>query len=200
MDQKQLLTLALFFLILLLILGLGLFFFYLTSKAVPLPEVSSPAPAPIAPKDQNEELFDRTVDYGPFYTPDQGWAACRFLKSDGQIGFKIDYDVTTAGSFSGAYLKVQDLDLAQVDKIHFRVAEAPDSPLPDRFKIEFKTKSAIARAFAVRAVEGRERVYDFPLKQIRSTPVTEIAIVFEHAKVGPLNQKGSIYLKDFVIE
>lgn len=165
-------------------------------------------------------FFKYVFDEGIFYTPHWGYANREFYevsskielappeglpsvfsKEDpGTVILKLDYDVFPQDSFSGIYFKIRDLDLSKVKRLSFRLKGDPEKPLPDQFRIELKDNLSTVRGFAVKPITRDWRLYDFHFNATKPAPISEVVLVFENSKVGPLNTNGIVYIKELTIE
>ncbi len=147
-------------------------------------------------------LFRYVFDEGAFYTPNFGFAKRRFYrdKKTNFVALRIDYDVFPQGSYSGMYLKTRDLDLSKFKRFSFRLKGDSRKPVPNEMRIEFKNRRAILFGFAARPKSDGEDLYAFELKAAKPTPISEIAFVFEHQKVGPFRLSGAVLIEDLTLE
>ena len=146
-------------------------------------------------------LFQYVIDHGTFYTPEFGHSEREFIKDEatGKVYLKIDYDVFLTGSFVGVYIKTRNLDLAKFKGLEFQARTNPEEGFPESMRIELKTDTGLARVFVPRDFKPTWQTYKYPLVLRRSTPITELALVFSNEKVGN-SKKGAVYLRDFNLE
>ncbi|HTL46582.1 MAG TPA: FecR domain-containing protein [Verrucomicrobiae bacterium] len=145
---------------------------------------------------QAGSLFDFVFDHGTFYTPKIGYAGREFFKDDntGEVYLEIEYDVFTKGTFTGMYIKTRNLDLAKYSALEFEMRRVPDEGIPQSMRLELKSKTGIARAFAAKLPKADWEKVSFPLHVRNETFMTELAIVFLHDRVGQ-DKKGAVQIR-----
>lgn len=142
-------------------------------------------------------LFDFVFDHGTFYTPEFGYALREFFKDEntGGVSLEVEYDVFPKGSFVGMYIKTRDLDLSQYSHLEFEMRQVPDEGFPQAIRLEIKSKSGVARAFAAKLPRKDWEKVSFPLHVKESIFSTELALVFLHDRVGEY-KKGSVQFRN----
>jgi len=112
---------------------------------------------------------------------------------DGSGFWKIDFDITTKGSFSGAWMKLNDLDVSNYDTFAFKArAEGVDKL---NLAVELKGRSVGRQV--VRDIGPEWKSIELPLKNFRLTSpkgLTELTIVFDTENTG--GRKGVLCLDD----
>jgi serine/threonine protein kinase len=107
--------------------------------------------------------------------------------------WKLDFDITNKGSFSGAWMKLNDLDVSDYDTFGFKArAEGVDSL---NFAIELKGRS-VGR-HVVRDVGPQWKSIEIPIKDLRLTStkgLSELTIVFSGETTGA--KKGFLCIED----
>jgi hypothetical protein len=141
-------------------------------------------------------LFKFVFDHGTFYTPKVGYAGREFFKDDssGEVYLEVEYDVFPKGTFVGMYIKTRGLDLSGYSHLEFEMRRVEDEAFPQSIRMELKSKSGIARAFAAKLPKTSWEKVSFPLHVKTSTLLTEIALVFFHDRVGE-EKKGSVQFR-----
>ncbi len=146
-------------------------------------------------------FFNDVSDEGAFYRPNWGYAERKFIQDeDDAVMLRLDYDVYPQDSFAGMYFKIKNLDLSKAKRLTLSVKGADEKPLADQFRIELKDRSSVIRGYAVKPIAKDWRFHSFDLNAQRPTPVTELVIVFENSRVGPLSTNSAVYIKDLSVE
>lgn len=142
-------------------------------------------------------LFKYVFDHGTFYTPNLGFADREFIKDEhnGEVHLQIKYDVFPTGSFVGMYIKTRYLDASKFKAFKFDIRGDADEGFPDSLRIELKGKQGLITAFNPRNLKKGWQTFEFPFKFSRSTPVSEVTIVFTNEKAGS-HKTGLIYMKE----
>lgn len=151
-------------------------------------------------------LFEYVFDHGTFYMPKFGFAAREFVLDDttGEVTFDVDYDVFPRGSFAGIYVKTRNFDISKFEKLEFMVRRAPDKDYPAAFRIEFKSRGQVLRAFAYRDMNTEQQIKkdwameSYALAANKPTLVDEITFVFSHDQVGEF-KKGGLQLRNLTL-
>jgi len=141
-------------------------------------------------------FFDFVFDHGTFYTPKVGYSGREFFKDEdsGEVFLEIEYDVFTRGSFAGMYIKTRNLDLSGYDTLEFEMRRVEGEGFPQSIRIELKSKTGIARAFAAKMPKPAWEKVSFPLHVRNETLMTEMAFVFLHDRVGE-DKKGAVQFR-----
>ena len=165
-------------------------------------EVSKDIKQPSDLRKQAGSFFGYVFDEHVFFRPANAFASHEFSvdRESKTAVLRLDYNVSPENSFSGVSFKTRGLDLSQMKHFSFSAKAGEGKPLPDRFRIEFKDQSSTVRRFSVAPVAYDWRLYDFDFKVSEPVSISEVAFVFEHARVGPLAATGTVYVKDLTIE
>ncbi len=151
-------------------------------------------------------LFEHVFDHGTFYMPKFGFASREFVldETTGEVTFDLDYDVFPRGSFAGIYIKTRDFDISKFEKLEFMIRRGVDKDYPEAFRIEFKSRGQVLRAFAYRDMNTEQqikkdwRMESYPLSASKTTLVDEITFVFSHDQVGEF-KKGGLQLRNLTL-
>ncbi|OGX06179.1 MAG: hypothetical protein A3G87_02250 [Omnitrophica bacterium RIFCSPLOWO2_12_FULL_50_11] len=150
---------------------------------------------------QAGNLFQYVFDEGVFYTPNRGYAHREYFDGeDGKVVLRADYDVYPQGSFSGLYFKTRDLDLSKARRMNFELRAQLGKPVPDMVRLELKDGMSIVRGFSAKLVSDEWRLYSFDFNAKKASPISEVVFVFENSRIGPLNTKGTVDIKNLTIE
>jgi len=127
------------------------------------------------------DLMEARQDIGTFYEPDRAAAAFKLIDSDepGKQIIQIHYDVTQRYSFAGLYIKLDQLDITDHEKISFQIMGDKEKGFPKSVKVELKSLGKYV-AFEHVSVSG-----EWIEKEITLPPgnkiIDEVAFVFENA-------------------
>ena len=141
-------------------------------------------------------FFNYVFDHGTFYTPKFGYAGREFFRDleTGEVYMEMEYDVFPRGTFSGAYIKVRDADLKDFATFEFEMRRVEEEGFPMNIRVELKTKTGVARAFAAKLPKRKWQHVSFPIHVKESAPLTEVTFVFMHDRVGEY-KRGAIQLR-----
>lgn len=142
------------------------------------------------------DFFGFVFDHGTFYTPKFGYCGREFFRDpdSGEVLMEMEYDVFPRGSFSGAYIKVRDMDLEKFEAIQFDIRRVEDEGFPQNVRIELKNKSGTVRAFAAKSPNRQWETLTFPLHVRKETDLNEVTFVFMHDRVGEF-KRGALQLR-----
>ena len=143
-------------------------------------------------------LFEYVFDHGTFFTPKVGFAGREFYKDpdSGEVYLDVEYDVFPVGSFVGVYIKTRNFDAAKYEGFSFEVRRNPEEGVPENFYIELKSKGNVVRRFSPRGFERTWKKMEFDFHAQKSTPVSEVVLVFTNSRVGEA-KKGVLELRHF---
>ncbi len=144
-------------------------------------------------------FFDFTFDHGTFFTEKFGYAGREFIEDpkDKSVFLEVEYDVFPIGSTVGMYIKTRDLDISKYKGLEFEVRKNPDQEsVPEAFRMEFKFKSQTQRATSPKVFRNEWQPFQILFRASKSTPVTEVTLVFSHQQVGEF-KKGFVQLRNF---
>jgi len=112
--------------------------------------------------------------------------------------WKIDFDITTPKSFSGTWMKLNDLDATGYDTFSMRVRSG--SSFTFNFVVELKGRSGptpIVGRYIIQNVDGEWQTVDIPLKSfglVSIKSLNEITIVFDEENTG--SRKGTLCIDE----
>jgi len=143
-------------------------------------------------------LFGYIFDHGTFYMPKFGYADREFVRDPLTeiVHLNVEYDVFPRGSFVGVYFKTREFDISKFEKLTVGVRRAPGRDFPEAFRVEFKSKSQVVRAFSPKVFKKEWRPLDLEITATKPLLVDEITFVFAHDKVGE-HKKGVVQFRDF---
>jgi len=139
-------------------------------------------------------------EIGAFHEPDRASASFQMTESgegkEKQI-VEVHYDVTERYSFSGLFLKFDDLDISDYDALSLQIRGDEIKGFPETVKVEIKSKGKHIAFDHVR-VSPEWHKADIKLPPGKKT-VDEIALVFENAVSGD-HPKGKVNVRSLFFQ
>ncbi len=140
-------------------------------------------------------LLKLSTETGAFYEP--GRAKASFLKVDAENAIEAGYDVNERYSYSGIYLKFNDLNVSCYSRFRAEIKGDKEKGFPTSVKIELKCRGQyIQFAHVPLSGEWAEAEIEIPAGSVK---MDEIAIVFENASAGG-HPRGAVKLRSLRLE
>lgn len=141
------------------------------------------------------DLLTVTTEIGAFYEP--GRAKASFHKVDADNSIEAEYDVRARYSYSGIYLKFNDLDISKYHKFKIEIKGNKDKGFPVNVKVEIKYRGQYVQ-FEHIPLEREWAKFEFIIPG-GSPKIDEVTLVFENSSAGK-HPQGVVDLRSIRFE
>lgn len=136
------------------------------------------------------DLLKIYTEIGAFYEP--GRAKASFRKIDADDAIEAEYDVRKRYSYSGIYLKFNDLDVLRYRRFRVEIKGDETKGFPASVKMELKYHGQYIQ-FGHIPLKGEWSRSEIPMP-MGSTKIDEVTLVFENSSAGK-HPQGTIKLR-----
>ena len=152
------------------------------------------------PADHNLPLMDLMEvrqDMGAFFEPGRAKASFKIIESnEGASSLEIHYDVNQRYTYSGVYLRYDDLDVTKRRSLAFQIKGDEQAGFPKTVKVELKYQGEYVQFehIPVNSTWTDAKILLPP----NSQKVDEVTFVIENAAAGQ-HQKGKVLVRSLVL-
>ena len=150
---------------------------------------------PAINKTSSIDLLKVYTEIGAFYEPGRAKASFRRVDTDNTI--EAEYDVTERYSYSGIYLKFDDLDISHYNKFRVEVKGDMNKGFPASVKIELKYRGQYVQFEHIPIKEEWSQTE--VIIPAGSTKIDESTLVFENSSAGR-HPRGTVKVRFMRLE
>ena len=157
------------------------------------PQDSVPADHNLPPID----LMEVRQDMGAFFEPGRAKASFKVIESaEGSPSLEIHYDVNQRYTYSGVYLRYDDLDVTKRRSLAFQIKGDEQEGFPKTIKVELKYQGEYVQFehIPVKSTWTDAQILLPP----NSQKVDEVTFVIENSAAGQ-HQKGQVLVRSLVL-
>jgi len=139
------------------------------------------------------DLMETRQDMGAFFEPGRAKAFFKLIESpEGSSSLEIHYDVNQRYTYSGVYLRYDDLDVTKRRLLSFQIKGDEQEGFPKTVKVELKYQGEYVQFehIPVNSTWTDAKI----LLPLNSKKVDEVTFVFENAAAGE-HQKGEVLVR-----